>query len=97
MATQSRAARVNRAGPTSERPSSANNAPAAAAKPGAAADRSSAWRRVPVTAARTTRSRATRPSTFGRTPVASATILTSPENVATSAPSTMPWDASSRR
>ncbi len=97
MAIQSRTARVNRAGPTSERPSSANNEPAAAAKPGAAAERSSARRRVRATAARTTRSRATRPSTFGRTAVASATILTSPENVATSVPSTIPSDASSRR
>ena len=95
-AAQSRIARVKRAGPTSERPSSANSAPAAAANPGAAAERASTSSRASATAARTTRSRATGPSTRGRTPVASAMPRTSHENVATSAPSTIPSAASSR-
>ena len=61
---------MKRAGVTSERWSSANSAPAAAANPGAAPEAASTRSCVPRTAARTTRSRATLPS--GRPPTPTA-------------------------
>ena len=62
----------------------------------AAAERARIESRASITAARTTRSRATRPSTRARTPVAYAIVRTRRPNVATSAPSTIPSAASSR-